>query len=371
MNFNFFMPVKVITGENCVVKNAKEFAALGKKCLLVTGKNSAKESGALDDVLRALNEYNIEYRIFDEIMQNPMLSVCAKGGRLAREFGADFIIGIGGGSPLDSAKAIAVFAANELEDEEIFRLSWKNKPLPIAAIGTTAGTGSELTPFSIMTVDRTGQKQALRHADCYMTLSFGDPKYTYSLSREFTVSTALDALSHAVEGYFCSTANGISDLFAIQATKMLCEALSEIHKNGDAPIRHEVREALYYASLYAGMTLNTCTTGFCHPMGYPLTEDYGVPHGRACAVFLPGYIARAEQFLPEKVQVLETAAGVSMEVLKQLIRDTNPVGDIEMTAEQAQEYAQRWDKSRNFAISPGGFSPAEALEVFNEFFVKA
>ena len=109
MNFDFFMPVKLLTGENVIRKNSAEFA-LGKKAMIVTGKHSAKASGALDDVTASLGAVGAEYVVFDKITENPPIMTCFEGGRLAREEGVDFIVAIGGGSPMDAAKAIAVFA---------------------------------------------------------------------------------------------------------------------------------------------------------------------------------------------------------------------------------------------------------------------
>ena len=105
MDFNIYMPARIISGENCVIKNSAELRKLGGKCLIVTSKTSAKKSGALDDVVSAMNNENIEYTVFDEITENPLVSTVIKAGEKAREFGAQFIIGIGGGSPLDASKA--------------------------------------------------------------------------------------------------------------------------------------------------------------------------------------------------------------------------------------------------------------------------
>ena len=105
MDFNICMPVRIIGGENCVLKNSREFSKYGKKCLIVTSKSSAKKSGALDDVIFVLNKEGIEYRIFDEITENPLVSAVIKAGEKARGFGAEFIVGIGGGSPLEIGRA--------------------------------------------------------------------------------------------------------------------------------------------------------------------------------------------------------------------------------------------------------------------------
>ena len=211
MDFSFYMPARMLVGDGVVAQNAPLLAGLGTRCLLVTGKNSARISGALEDVTAALDSQGIPWQVFDGIGQNPLLSACHAAGRAAREFGADFLIGIGGGSPLDGAKAAAVYAANpELAPREIYG-GHSVPALPFALVGTTAGTGSEVTRVSVLSDDETGRKRSISTPDLYARLSFGDPRrYTASLSRRFTISTALDAVAHAVESYFAKTADPIT-----------------------------------------------------------------------------------------------------------------------------------------------------------------
>ena len=149
MNLNSFMPVKLITGAGCVRANGKELAKLGKVCLIVTGKTAAKASGAFRDVTDTLDGNGQQWLLFDEIGQNPKLTDCMAAAEKAIAAGADFILGIGGGSPLDAAKCIAVLAANPgLTQAQLYAFDWANAPLKIVAVGTTAGTGSEVTKVS-------------------------------------------------------------------------------------------------------------------------------------------------------------------------------------------------------------------------------
>ena len=120
-DFSFYMPVNILGGKNAMHNNKNAFSELGKRCIIVTGSSSAKKSGALDELISVLGELNIEYVIFDKITENPLTSTCCEGGKVAREFGADFVFGIGGGSPLDAAKAVAVYATNPtFSAEDIF-----------------------------------------------------------------------------------------------------------------------------------------------------------------------------------------------------------------------------------------------------------
>lgn len=196
MEFLFDMPVRLFAQQNAVEKHQEEFGKYGKRCLIVTGHNSAKACGALDDVTKALDNQGIAWKVFDQVGQNPLVSVCYQGGREAIAFGADFIVGIGGGSPLDAAKAVAAFGADpELTPEGLYQ-PHRLSALPLLLVGTTAGTGSEVTRFSVLTDDK-GHKRSWGNASSYARASFGDPRYTLSLNRKFTLSTGLDAVAHA------------------------------------------------------------------------------------------------------------------------------------------------------------------------------
>ena len=153
MNFQLYIPTRIVSGDNCLQKHA-ELLRLGRHALLVTGKMSARRSGVLDDLIPILTGAGIYVTVFDQITENPLLETCYAGGHLAARCGADFVIGIGGGSPLDAAKAIASFAANpQMQMLDLFEAEKRVRPsLPIVAIPTTAGTGTEANPYSIMTL---------------------------------------------------------------------------------------------------------------------------------------------------------------------------------------------------------------------------
>ncbi|MEG0271907.1 MAG: iron-containing alcohol dehydrogenase [Hydrogenoanaerobacterium sp.] len=369
MDFNFYLPTKIISGNDCVRESGAVLATLGKRCFIITGKNSAKKSGALDDCIAALTAASIEYEIFDGIGQNPLLSVCEEAGRRAKEYAADFLIGIGGGSPLDATKAVAFFASGKLHGAELFG-DIEPVALPFVLIGTTAGTGSEVTPYAVLTVDETGRKRSF-NAACglsYARFVFADPKYTSSLSYEFTVSTALDALCHALEGYFASTATEISGLFARRGTTVLVQALKRLRSADGKEISLDLRELLYYGSLYAGVTINTTGTGFCHPLGYFLTEEYQVPHGQACAVYLPAFLREAREYLPQKYTLLFSQQGYDdVEVIK-LIKELTSVKLPRLTVAQLADVAKRCASTGNFLHSPGVFTEEKAMALLKDVY---
>lgn len=365
-DFSFYMPVNIIGGKNAVFNNRGIFSTLGEKCLIVCGRSSAKKSGALDDVISVLEKENIEYRIFDEITENPLTVDCCRGGRIARDFGAEYIIGIGGGSPLDASKAVCVYATNgHIVNDGIYTEKVTEAPLPLIVIGTTAGTGSEVSGVSVLT--RTdGKKQSVGGKNYYARYTLADPKYTYSVPFRTTVSTALDALAHAVESMFSPRADFLSKQFSLLSAKMIYPLLVKMQNTMANPNEAD-RDILYYASLYAGFALNKGGTGFPHGMGYALTEDYGVPHGLACAVFLPQYIKEAQKADPLLCDELFKAMGTDFKLLEKLFSDFC-LFDFKISEENIKGYEKRWEALKNFKNSPTAFNNLDAGNLVRKLF---
>ncbi len=367
MNDIICMPVKCICGENAVLNNSAFLSKLGRRCLVLTGGSGAKKSGALADAEAALKNEGIEYTVFNKIGENPLISVCCEAGEAARNVNADFIFGIGGGSVLDAAKAVAIYASNpDLQPIDIYKREYSVAALPVALIGTTAGTGSEVTAVSVLTNDETGVKKSISGDDCYAKIAFCDPNYTRSLPYASTVSTALDAFAHAAEGFFTPKCNGVIELWAEKCIPMIYECLTELSRVKEVP--GNLREKLYYGSVYAGLVINTCGTAFPHPLGYVLTENYGIPHGMACAAFFAPYIDRCVKFAPKKAEKF-AAMTDEIETVKAVISSLTDLKGVSIGEENAKKYALRWQSvlPRNFAASPGGLTQEEAAEILAGF----
>lgn len=356
---NFYMPTKIITGTDCVKNSAGLIKQNYRKAVLVTGKSSAKKCGALDDVTAALEKACCEYVIYDKIEQNPKIESCIEGGNLAREFGADVIIGIGGGSPLDAAKAVAVFAADpKICEQNFYALDWQYDPLPVIAVGTTAGTGSEVTQVAVIT-NSNGLKKSIRHDKCFPVIALGDAKYTHSLSDEFTRSTAADALAHCIESYFNQTATDISALFAIRGAKIISDVFGKI--KAGATVDAQMREQLYKASLYGGLAISVTGTNFPHSMGYFLSETYGIPHGSACAFYLPEFIEYNLKAAPKLSERFFKETGRSAKEFTELIKDVAPTVNVKLSSKQKNELKPRWQNNSCLKKCIGGITP-EFLE---------
>ena len=363
----FYLPVRLLTGRGVVAQNAARLASFGRRCLIVTGGSGAKRCGALDDVAAALGSQGVQYRIFDGVRPNPSVFSCVEGGRLALDFGAEFIIGIGGGSALDAAKLIAVSAANpSLDAQGLYRKNWSNAPLPVVLVGTTAGTGSEVTPVAVIT-DPSGRKNSFHGEDFYAALSLGDPRYTESLPLSVTASTGVDALAHCLESLLSNTATDVSRAFALQGIAQLLAPLRTV-AGGSLPSVQE-REVLYHGSILGGMAISVTGTVFPHKLGYWLTEERGLPHGFACAVFLPALLRHADACEESDFRALLSRSGTDPESLTALIRALTPRLDFTLTEAEADALVPRWENNAALSKTVGGVSADELRGILRELFV--
>ena len=363
-----YMPVRMFSGDGAVEKNAGVFALYGARCALVTGKSSAAKSGALADVTEALRQNGVSYCVCDDIAPNPTLSSCLAAGQTAHAFGAAFIVGIGGGSSLDAAKATAVFAANpELDEESFYQKKWQNAPLPILLVGTTSGTGSEVTKVSVLT-DSRGRKHSIHDDRLFAAAAFGEAKYTASLPLPVTLSTGVDVLCHCAESYFNRNADEISRAFAIRGIRLLYAPMRKAAEGGE--LGHDDRAALYDASILGGLAI--CGTGTCFPhnVGYYLTENYGVPHGFASARFFPALLELVEEKDPAYAERFFRELGIDRAALLELVGLCLPESEIAMTAEEIAAALPRWENNNTVRNTCCGVSTAEIREILERQFLK-
>lgn len=374
MSFNFYMPVEIVSG-NDTVKNNSGIFNLGKKCLIVSGRNSAKACGALDDVTAVLTSLGIEYEIFNKVTENPLMSTCYEGGRMVESFGAEFIVAIGGGSPIDAAKAIAAYGANpEIAIGDIFTAEIK-KSLPIIAIPTTAGTGSEANPFSVLTIDERNVKKTFKSPKSYPKYAVLDPKYTETLGYGYTVSTALDAFCHCVESYLSPKSTEISRAFAILGGQKIYKALAklgEIAEDGnELEAMKALRSELLTGACAGGVAINTTGTGFNHPLGYNLTLERGIPHGRACGVFMEEYFAYNSRTALGKELIADFCAKAcfeSPETVAANIVKWSAVNE-KLTEEEIAHYIDNVSGAGNYANSPYVINKEEMADIYRKLFM--
>lgn len=300
----FYMPVKVYCENNCVRAHAKELASFGKKALIVTGKSSAFKNGSIADVESALSEHGVEWTIFNEVEENPSVETVMKGRDLGLSRGADFVIGIGGGSPMDAAKAIALMIrCKDAGADYLYDSSAVTDALPVVCIPTTCGTGSEVTAVSVLTRHSIRAKGSIPHK-IFPRLALLDGKYLMAAPRRVITDTSIDALAHMYESYLNTKSTDFSRM-CVDAGLKAWSRSREVILSG-APLTIDNCSDMLNASMFAGMAIAHTGTTLPHGMSYPLTYETGMPHGKACGYFLSGYLREAD---PEDAAYLLKGAG--------------------------------------------------------------
>ena len=287
MIFRYYLPTRLFFGWDALKREGGYLKSLGSRLLVVMGPRSARECGLWDDLQNLGRRYGIEWIIYDRVRANPDLAAVKEGLEVAKEEKVEGVLGAGGGSPLDVAKAIALLANNSVPPENLYEGDFPNPPLPLGAIPTTAGTGSEVTPYAVFSLHHLKTKRGFAHEGCFPRVAWVDPRYTLTLSRELTIDTALDALSHAVEGYLSCRASPYSDILAREALRLWGKRREQLLEGDYTP---EFRQDLLWASTLAGMVIAHTRTTVLHTLGHYLTYHKGTPHGRANGYFLAAYL---------------------------------------------------------------------------------
>lgn len=257
-----------------------------KKSLIVTDKDLIKYH-VVNKVTDILNKNSILFEIFDEVKPNPTISNVKEGILAFKESKADFILAIGGGSAMDTAKAIGIIINNP-EFSDVVSLegvaNTKNKSIPIIAIPTTAGTAAEVTINYVITDENNKKKMVCVDQNDIPVLAIIDAEMMMSMPKSLTAATGMDALTHAIEGYTTKAAWSLTDMFALQSISMISKSLKKVV---DEPNDIEARDMMATAQYIAGMGFSNVGLGLVHGMAHPLGAFYDIPHGVANALLLP------------------------------------------------------------------------------------
>lgn len=284
-NWSYYNPVKVIFGVDAI----KQLPSLmtTKKGLLITTPGFTKR-GLTERLSLLLKDYDIE--ILDEIEPNPDIKAIEGYWHEFRERGFQFLIGVGGGSVLDTTKALS-YLLNIENNKFSLKLHFENKtplpelsPLCMVAVPTTAGTGSEVTPFATIWDMENKKKYSLAAPNLYPNTALLDPGLTLDLPKDITIATGLDALSHALESIWNRNANFITFNYAVAAADIVLNTLPALVKD---LANLEYRSKMLNASLLGGLAISSTRTALAHSISYPITALVGVPHGFACSFTLP------------------------------------------------------------------------------------
>ena len=311
--FSFFMPPVNHMGEGCLEGALNDIVSLGlTKALVVTDK-VLNDIGLVAEVTELLGSKGIVSVIYDGTQPNPTCGNVKHGLELLVENECDFVISLGGGSPHDCAKGIALVATNggEIKDYEGVNVSAKPQ-MPLVAINTTAGTASEITRFCIITDEARHVKMAIVDKNTTPVMSVNDPVLMKGMPASLTAATGMDALTHAVEAYVSTIATPVTDCNGLKAIELIGRFLRRAVGNGEDM---EAREQMAYAQLLAGMAFNNASLGYVHAMAHQLGGFYDLPHGVCNAVLLPHVQAYNARVRPERLADVAVALGENVEGL--------------------------------------------------------
>lgn len=365
---HFVIPNHTVVGTNVLGEAAPLLKKMGNKAFIVTGRHVAV-SDMMKQLTALLNENGIDCVIFDGITGEPTDTMIENGVEMLKSSGCDFIIGIGGGSPLDSAKAIAAMAVNEGSIADYNGKEITGEILPLAAIPTTAGTGSEATKFTVITDSEKGIKMLLKGDVLVPKLAIVDSSFTVGAPKSVTSATGLDALTHAVEAYTSRKAFSMTDTLAVSAVKRIMKYLPIAYKEPDNSL---AREQMSIAALEAGICINNSSVTIVHGMSRPIGALFHVPHGMSNAMLLKECLSFAVSGAYEKFANLgretgvasdsdsdETAAEKFIDSL-QSICDVYEIPTLEQYGIDRDEYYSKISKMATDAVASG--SPANTVK---------
>lgn len=284
----------------------------GNNVLLVADPNLA-QVGLLEKVTGPLDQAGINYHIFDHVDPEPGLMLADEGTELARANNCDLVVGVGGGSAMDVAKAISILITNGGKAEDYLGLGLIKKPgVPKIMVPTTAGTGAEVTFTAVFINEKTGSKGGMNGDPLYPDSAVLDPELTLTLPPHVTAAPGIDAFTHAMEAFVSTQSHAISDMYAVEAMDLISDNLAKAYANGD---NLEARSAMLLGSMLGGKALATAGVGLVHAMAYPLGGMFNIPHGLANAVLLPYVVDYNILGNPEKFAQIAAIMGYDIKGL--------------------------------------------------------
>ncbi len=369
MSFNMFVPTRVLFGQG-QLENLHAQTLPGKKAMLVISKGkSAKVNGTLRRVEEQLHRAGVETVIFDRVEPNPLKSTVMEGKTFAREHGCDFLVAVGGGSCMDAAKAIAVMATNE-GDLWDYILSGTGKrkplaasPLPLVAVTTTAGTGSETDSGAVITNAETHEKSGFLHESLFPVLAIVDPDLMRTVPPDMTAYQGFDALFHSVEGYISKAANLMSDMYAITAIENVSQNLATAVADGN---NMEARERVAFGNTLSGsvMCVGTCTSE--HSLEHAMSAFHqDLPHGAGLIMISRAYYTHFINLHVCDERFVRMAQAMGMEDA------TSPEDFITMLMKLQKDCGVANLKMSDYGISPDEFAvlAQNAMETMGFLFV--
>lgn len=305
------IPAVNLLGKGCLKELKDEIKDLGYKKALIVSDKFLTECGTVAKVMNILDEAGIAYGLYNDVKPNPTVKNVEGGFAILQKENCDFIVSIGGGSPQDCGKAIAVLASNggKITDYEGVNKTSK-KSLPIVAVATTAGTSAEVTINYVITDEERHVKMIMVDKNTLATITVNDPELMVSMPAKLTAATGMDALTHAMEAVVANGAMDVTDATALYAIKLIFTYLPRAVKNG-ADI--EAREQMCYACFLNGIAFSNAGLGNVHAMAHQLGGLYDLPHGVCNAMLLPHVEEENASAVPQKFRIMASTIGFDTE----------------------------------------------------------
>lgn len=303
VSISFNVPTNFVFGQGVIQKLHKQRLPGKKAMIVISSGKSTRANGYLDTVQDQLTQAGVEYAVFDKILANPVIANVMDGAAFGRENGCDFVIGLGGGSSIDAAKAIAMMIPNEGNYWDYIYggtgggQRMKNKPLPIVAIPTTAGTGTELDAWTVITNEETNEKMSGGNKNTFPVLAIVDPDFMLSVPPKFTAYQGFDALFHSTESYINKTNNLMRDMFALKAIECVGRNLATACTDGQ---NVQAREQVAFGSSLGGLVMSVDNLCSEHSMEHPLSAyHHEIAHGAGLIMISRAYYTHMVENCPE------------------------------------------------------------------------
>jgi alcohol dehydrogenase class IV len=312
----FYLPTTIVTGEGCFAELGSYTARYGQRAMLVCGSGSLRASGHLDRALDMLRTAGVATTLYDAVSGEPTLDMVQEGLDRSRAEKVKVIVGIGGGSAMDAAKAVAGLYTHPGTADEYFdgQLKVSGGGLPWIAVPTTAGTGAEVTKNAVLISTKHNLKSSLRHNGWFASAALVDPELTLNVPPELTAASGSDALTQAIESYTSIGAMAVTDALAAEAIVRLGRALERAWRDGRDL---EARADMLYGSMLAGCAMANARLGGVHGMAHPLGVRYHIPHGVVCGLLLPYTMAYNVDYALDKYAHIARMLGVNTRGMSQ------------------------------------------------------
>lgn len=310
---HFKLTTEIFWGTGSIRKLPEVLTQLDASRVLIITDKGLVRSGVLDRVTRLLEKHQIKYQIFDEVEPNPSVETVNNGLVAYKDLKAQTLLAVGGGSPIDTAKAIGVLASNGGDITQYEGIDTFSKPIPpLVAVPTTAGTGSEVTTFTVITDNSRKYKLTVGGRKLAARYALVDPEMTRTVPPHITAATGLDALVHAIESYTSLASFELTEHYALEAIRLISRHLRQAVFNGE---NMPARTAVLLGSLMAGIAFNSTRLGNCHALSHPLSAIFGIPHGVANAILFPHIMEFNLPAAPERFVHVAQAMGARLDGL--------------------------------------------------------